>query len=178
MKKYYQDLKEQLKKDLNIHNTMAVPALKKIVVNVGVKNAVMDKKNIEIVSQVLAQITGQKPKVNAAKKSIAGFKVREGDKIGLMVTLRGDRMYGFYGKLVHVVLPRIKGFRGVKSTAFDSKGNYTLGLSEYSVFPEVDSGRIDTIQGLEICIVTSAKNQQEGFALLKAMGMPFVKGGK
>jgi large subunit ribosomal protein L5 len=175
MKQQYLDLKQQLQTDLGIKNPMATPALKKIVVNIGVRYATADKKNMEVVSQVLTQITGQKPKVTAAKKSIAGFKLREGDKIGLMVTLRGNRMYDFYSKLVNVVLPRIKDFRGVKSTAFDPQGNYTLGLSEYSVFPEVDTGKIDRIQGLEICIVTTARDKEHGFALLKAMGMPFQK---
>lgn len=175
MKQQYLDLKKQLQTDLGIKNPMATPALKKIVVNVGVRYATADKKNMEVVAGVLEQITGQKPKVNAAKKSIAGFKLREGDKIGLMVTLRGNRMYDFYSKLVNVVLPRIKDFRGVKPGAFDPQGNYTLGMAEYSVFPEVDTGKIDRIQGLEICIVTSAKNKEEGFALLKAMGMPFQK---
>lgn len=175
MKQQYLDLKKQLQTDLEIKNPMATPALKKIVVNIGVRYATADKKNMEVVSQVLTQITGQKPKVTAAKKSIAGFKLREGDKIGLMVTLRGNRMYDFYSKLVNVVLPRIKDFRGVKATAFDPQGNYTLGLAEYSVFPEVDTGKIDRIQGLEICIVTTARDKEHGFALLKAMGMPFQK---
>ncbi len=175
MKKQYQELKAKLQKDLGIKNVMAVPAIIKIVVNAGVKNAVADKKNMEIASQVVTQITGQKPKINAAKKSIAAFKLREGDKIGLTVTLRGARMYDFYSKLVNVVLPRIKDFRGVKTTSFDGQGNYTLGLTEYSVFPEVDTGKIDRVQGIEICIATTAKNREEGFALLKAMGMPFQK---
>lgn len=175
MKQQYLDLKSKLQEDLGIKNPMALPALLKIVVNVGVKNAVADKKNMELASAILTEITGQKPRINAAKKSIAAFKLREGDKIGLTVTLRGNRMYDFYSKLVNVVLPRIKDFRGVKNTAFDVKGNYTLGLTEYSVFPEVDTGKVDRAQGMEICIVTTAKNRDEGFALLKAMGMPFVK---
>jgi len=175
MKQQYLDLKKQLQTDLGIKNPMATPALKKIVVNIGVRYATADKKNIEVVTGVLEQITGQKPKVNAAKKSIAGFKLREGDKIGLMVTLRGSRMYDFYSKLVNVVLPRIKDFRGVKKDAFDPQGNYTLGLAEYSVFPEVDTGKIDRVQGLEVCIVTTAQDKEHGFALLKAMGMPFKK---
>ena len=175
MKQQYLDLKKKLQEDLKIKNPMATPALSKIVVNVGVRYATADKKNMEIAAQVLEQITGQKPKVNAAKKSIAGFKLREGEKIGLMVTLRGNRMYDFYSKVVNVVLPRIKDFRGVKATAFDAQGNYTLGLTEYSVFPEVDTGKIDRVQGLEICIVTTAQDKEHGFALLKAMGMPFQK---
>lgn len=169
------NLKEILAQELGIKNPMAIPQLKKIVVNIGVRNAVGDKKNLEVAEQVLTQITGQKPKVTRAKKSISSFKLREGDKIGLVVTLRGKRMKDFYAKLVDVVLPRIKDFRGVTKDAFDTRGNYTLGLSEYSVFPEVDTGKVERIQGLEICIVTSAQKKEHGYVLLKEMGMPFVK---
>lgn len=173
--KYNKEIVEQLKKDLGIKNPMAVPHLSKIVVNIGVKNAVADKKNMEVAGQVLAQITGQKPKIAAAKKSISSFKLRQGDKIGVTVTLRGNRMYEFYQKLVSIVLPRLKDFRGVKSTSFDSMGNYTLGLSEYTVFPEVDPGKVERVMGMEITIVTTSKNKEQSFALLKALGMPFAK---
>ena len=173
--KYIKETVPALEKEFGIKNPMAVPALSKIVVNIGVKNAIADKKNMEIAAGVLAQITGQKAKVTSAKKSISSFKLREGEKIGLMVTLRGKRMYDFYEKLVTIVLPRIKDFRGVKKTSFDKNGNYTLGLTEYSVFPEVDTGKVDRVQGLEISIVTTGKSQEEGFGLLKAMGMPFQK---
>lgn len=176
MKEFYQtEVAQRLKEDLKITNHMAVPMLSKIVVNMGVRGAVADKKTVDVAGQVLALVTGQKAKVTLAKKSIAGFKLREGDKIGLVVTLRGNRMYDFYGKLVNVVLPRIKDFRGVKDTSFDTKGNYTLGLYEYSVFPEIDLGKFTNVQGLEICIVTTAKNKQDAYALLKETGMPFVK---
>lgn len=173
-----QEYKEKIKKvqeELGIKNPMAVPGLKKIVVNIGVKNAVADKKNMEVAEQVLTTITGQKPRVNKAKKSIASFKLREGDKIGLTVTLRGNRMHDFFYKLVNVVLPRIKDFRGVSSKAFDEKGNYTLGLSEYSVFPEVDTGKIERVLGIEMTIVTSATKKEDGRALMRALGMPFQK---
>jgi large subunit ribosomal protein L5 len=170
-----QQLAKKIGEQLGIKNSMAVPHLEKIVVNIGVRNAVADKKNIEVAEQVLGQITGQKPKITRAKKSISSFKLREGDKIGLVVTLRGARMHQFYRKLVDVVLPRLKDFRGVKNNAFDSRGNYTLGLEEYSVFPEVDTGKVERIQGLEICIVTTARSREEGHALLKEMGMPFAK---
>ena len=123
----------------------------------------------------MEQITGQKPKVTAAKKSISSFKLREGDKIGLAVTLRGNRMYDFYGKLVDVVLPRLKDFRGVSKASFDKQGNYTLGIAEYSVFPEIDPGKIDRVQGLQITVVTSATNKEAALELLQALGMPFVK---
>lgn len=174
-KKYTDSLSKKLKQDLGIKNTMAVPALKKIVVNIGVRNAVGDKKNLEIVREILRQITGQQPKVTAAKKSIASFKLREGDKIGMMVTLRGDRMYDFFDKLVNIVLPRIKDFHGVKRNSFDSRGNYTLGLFEYTVFPEIDPGKAERVQGLEIGIITSAKDRKDGYALLEGLGMPFEK---
>ncbi len=173
--KYQKEVVKKLQEELGIKNPMAIPAIKKIVVNMGVKQATADKKNMEIGVDVMKQITGQKPKVTAAKKSIASFKLREGDKIGLMVTLRGNRMYNFYGKLVDVVLPRLKDFRGVNKDSFDTKGNYTLGLSEYSVFPEIDPGKIDRVQGLQITIVTNAQTKEHAQALLKAMGMPFVK---
>lgn len=173
--KYQKEVAKKLQEALHIANVMAVPKLTKIVVNMGVKNAVADKKNMEIATQVMELVTGQKPKVTSAKKSISSFKLREGDKIGLVVTLRGTRMYDFIGKLIDVVLPRLKDFRGVGKDSFDTKGNYTLGISEYSVFPEIDPGKIDRIQGLQITIATSASTKEAGQALLKALGMPFVK---
>ena len=173
--KYTKEIAKKLQDDLKITNVMAVPKLTKIVVNMGVKNAIADKKNMEIATQVIELITGQKPKVTRAKKSISSFKLREGDKIGLVVTLRGTRMYDFYGKLVDVVLPRLKDFRGVKKTGFDGRGSYSLGIAEYSVFPEIDPGKIDRIQGLQVTVVTSAKTQEHTEALLRALGMPFAK---
>lgn len=164
-----------VQKELGINNPMSVPKLSKIIVNVGVKDALSDKKSIEKVAGIIGQITGQKPKVTVAKKSIATFKLREGDKIGLVVTLRGKRMHNFFKKLVSIVLPRIRDFRGVKSTSFDGKGNYTLGFTEYTVFPEIDPGKVEKVQGLEISIVTTAKDNKEGLALLRIMGMPFQK---
>lgn len=156
-------------------NTFAVPHLEKIVVNMGVKDAVSDKKLIEKMSGALGQITGQKPKVTRAKKSIAAFKLREGDPIGLTVTLRGRRMYEFFGKLVNLVLPRLRDFHGVKRTSFDGFGNYTLGFSEYAVFPEIDPSTVDRMQGLEVVFVSTARDDTEGFMLLEALGMPFKK---
>jgi len=179
MNNFKKDYKEKilslLQKDLNIKNNMAVPKLTKITVNMGVKDAIADKKNMDIAAAVFSQITGQKPKVTAARKSISGFKLREGEKIGLVVTLRGERMYDFFQKLVTIVLPRIKDFRGVKKKSFDTRGNYTIGLSENSVFPEVDLGKVEKVFGLEITIGTSAVNSKAAFALLKAFGMPFQK---
>src|SRR5579859_5866600 len=174
-KKFITEIKQEIQKELSIKNPMAVPQLSKIVINIGVRNAVGDKKAVDAVGDILGQITGQKPKITKAKKSIAQFKVRQGDKIGVVVTMRGKRMYTFFDKLINVVLPRIKDFHGVKKDSFDPKGNYTLGIIEYSVFPEIDTGKIDRIQGLEISIVTTARSKEEGQSLLTALGMPFQK---
>jgi len=174
-KQFNTTIAKELQKTLGTKNVMAVPKLKKIVVNMGVKDAVADKKNIERMSVALGQVTGQKPKVTRAKKAIATFKLREGDPIGLVVTTRGERMYTFFEKIVKIVLPRIKDFRGVKRNSFDKKGNYTLGLYEYSVFPEIDPGSVERLQGMEIVFVTSAKDNHEGLTLLEALGMPFAK---
>lgn len=174
-KKYIETLREELKKSLGVTNIMQVPSLKKIVVNMGVADAVMDKKNIEKATVAITTITGQKPRVAKARKSIAGFKVREGDAIGLVVTLRGDRMYAFLDKMVGIVFPRLRDFHGIRKTSFDPQGNYTLGMYEYAVFPEVDPSAVEKLQGLEISFVTSAKNKEEGLALLAALGMPFEK---
>ena len=173
--KFNSKIKGDLKTELAIKNIHGVPRLKKIVVNMGIKDALADKKNIEIATQTLAQITGQKPKITKAKKSIATFKLREGDRIGVMVTLRGKRMYDFYEKLVGIVLPRLRDFRGVPIKSFDGRGNYSLGFSESLVFPEIDPSNIEKVQGLEITIVTSARDNKEAEALLRALGMPFAK---
>lgn len=165
----------KLKEKLGIKNIFAVPHLSKILVNMGVKDAISDKKNMEKGASLMVKITGQKPKVTKAKKSISTFKLREGEEIGLVVTLRGKRMYDFFEKLTKIVLPRIRDFRGVRTTSFDGRGNYTLGFSESTVFPEIDPSTIDRIQGLEINIVTTAKDDKEGFELLSIMGMPFQK---
>lgn len=170
-----EELVLKLQKELGIKNSMAVPRLSKIVVNMGVKEALSDKKNIEWGISVLSLITGQKPKVTKARKSIASFKLREGDEIGLMVTLRGKRMDDFFEKLVGVVLPRLRDFHGVSKKSFDGHGNYTLGFGEYTVFPEIDLGKAEKVQGLEVTIITTAKKDEKGLALLKALGMPFQK---
>lgn len=164
-----------LQKELGLKNPMSVPSLFKIVVNMGVKDALIDKKNLEKSSVILAQITGQKPKWTTAKKSISSFKLREGDKIGLVVTLRGKKMYDFFERLITVVLPRFRDFHGVKRASFDGSGNYTLGFTESTVFPEIDPGKIDKIQGFEVSIITTARDDKKGLSLLKAMGMPFEK---
>lgn len=166
---------KEIQKELNIQNIMAVPKLLKIVVNMGIKDALLDKKNIEKGTLALSQITGQKPKVNVAKKSISSFKLKEGDKIGLMTTLRGKRMYDFFEKLTTIVVPRLRDFHGIEKEGFDGHGNYTLGFVESSVFPEIDTGKVEKAQGLEVTIITSAKNDKKGFVLLRALGMPFKK---
>ena len=168
----------KLQESLGLKNKMDAPELLKIVINVRVRDAVADKKNLEKADELIRNITGQKSKVTAAKQSIAGFKLRQGDKIGLMVTLRGKKMYDFFTKIISVVLPRFRDFHGVKINSFDGHGNYTMGFSESSVFPEVDPGKVDKVQGLEVSIVTTAKNDKEGFALLEALGMPFEKNKK
>lgn len=173
--KYNKELVGKLQKDLGIKNVMALPKLTKIVVNMGVKDAVNDKKIIEKMAGALGQVTGQKAKPTKAKKAIAGFKIRQGDVIGLVVTLRGKRMYEFADRLIKIVLPRLKDFRGVPRNSFDGRGNYTLGFHEYSTFPEIDPASVDRLQGMEMVFVTTGKDNKEGFALLEALGMPFAK---
>lgn len=173
--RFNKTLVKELQKTLDMKNPMRVPKLTRVVVNMGVKDAVADKKLIDKMGVALGQITGQKPRVTKAKKSIASFKLRQGDPIGLMVTLRGKRMYGFVDKLIAVVLPRIKDFRGISRTSFDGRGNYALGFSEYAVFPEINPDTVERMQGFEIVFVTTARTNEEGLALLTAFGMPFVK---
>jgi len=172
---YKKELQAQLQKKLGKKNVIAVPSLSKIVVNMGVKGALQDKKNMQNGISILTQITGQKPKVTKAKQAIASFKLRQGDQIGVVVTLRGKRMYDFFEKLITIVFPRIRDFRGIKKTAFDGRGNYTLGFNEHIVFPEIDPGKVDKIYSLEVCIVTTAKNDEEAFQLFEVLGVPFVK---
>lgn len=176
-KKYKEEILPKLQKELGIGNSMRVPMLSKIVLNIGVKNAVADKKNMQNAINILSLISGQKPKITKAKASIAAFKIREGDEIGAMVTIRGKRMYDFFEKLVSIVFPRLKDFHGIKKTSFDNSGNYTIGFSEHTVFPEIDPGKVEKNQGIEVTIVTSAKDKEEGLTLLKALGMPFTKYG-
>jgi large subunit ribosomal protein L5 len=166
---------EKLKKELSIDSSIGVPKIEKIVVNAGIKDALSDKKNIDNALSILTQITGQKPKITTARKSIATFKLREGDKIGAMVTLRGKRMYDFYDKLVGIVFPRLRDFRGISVKKFDGRGNYSIGFQETMVFPEIDPAKQEKNQSLEVSIVTTAKNDKEGEALLRVLGMPFAK---
>ncbi len=166
---------KELQEKLGVKNVMAVPRLIKIVVNMGVKDEISDKKNMERAQVILGEITGQKPKVTKARQSIATFKLREGEPIGVVVTLRGKRMYDFFTKLTSIVLPRLRDFRGVGKKQFDTRGNYALGFTEHTVFPEIDLGKVEKVLGFEIIIVSSAKDEKSGFALLSALGMPFKK---
>lgn len=172
--RYREDIVPALQRELGYANIYQVPKLEKIVVNVGLGEAIANGRALEAATSDLATITGQQPVVTRAKKSIAAFKLRAGMPIGAMVTLRGERMYEFLDRLVSVALPRIRDFRGVSPNSFDGRGNYTLGLREQLMFPEIDYDRIDKIRGLEISIVTTAKTDDEGRRLLALLGMPFA----
>jgi large subunit ribosomal protein L5 len=173
---YKKEMVPQLMNELGITNKMAVPKLVKIVVNCGIgAEAQKDKKIIEKVTEQLGIITGQRPHITRAKQAISSFKLRAGDPVGLRVTLRGMRMYDFILRLTIVALPRVRDFRGIPNKGFDGRGNYTLGLSEQTLFPELDYGLIDRVRGFEITFVTNAKNDKGGKTLLKALGMPFAK---
>lgn len=171
--KYVKDVTPALVKEFSYTNPMSVPKLDKIVVNVGLGEAIQNAKAIDAAVGDLMIITGQKPVVTKAKKSIAAFKLREGMSIGAMVTLRGDRMYEFLDRLVSLALPRVRDFRGVSPKAFDGRGNYTIGLRDQLIFPEIDFGKIDRARGMNICIVTTANTDEEARSLLRHLGMPF-----
>src|SRR5499425_1944298 len=171
--KFEKEVAPALLKELELKNPMAVPRLHKIVVNMGVGEATQNAKVLDPAVNELGQITGQKPVVTRAKKSIAAFKVRQGQSIGAMVTLRGDRMYEFLDRLVNIVLPRVRDFRGVSTKSFDGRGNYTLGLRDQLIFPEIDYAKVDKLKGMNVTIVTTAKNDNEARALLRSFGMPF-----
>ena len=168
-------IRENLMKELDLKNIMECPTLEKIIVNMGVGEATQNAKLIDAAMNDLGIITGQKPLVRKAKKSEAGFKLREGMPIGAKVTLRKERMYDFLDRLVNVVLPRVRDFEGVPSNSFDGRGNYSLGLRDQLVFPEIEFDKVDKLQGMSITIVSSARTDEEGKALLKAFGMPFKK---
>jgi len=173
--KYRETIAPELFKEMGYTSPMQVPTLEKIVVSVGVGEAIVNKKLLDSAVKELELITGQHVLKTKARKSIANFKVREGQEIGAMVTLRGDNMWIFIERLISIALPRVKDFRGVKPNAFDGHGNYSLGITEQIIFPEIDFDKIERVSGLNIAIVTTAKNDEEGFALLKKLGMPFSK---
>src|SRR5689334_11020630 len=174
LKEHYQKkVIEALKKEFGYSNVMAVPKVQKIAVNIGLGEATQNPKLMDPAANELGQIAGQRPIITKARKSIAAFKLREGMSIGCTVTLRGDRMYEFLDRLVNVALPRVRDFRGVSSKSFDGRGNYTLGLRDQLIFPEIDYNKVDKIKGMNVCITTSARTDAEGLALLKLLGMPF-----
>lgn len=171
--KYLNEVVPALRKEFGYTNIMAVPKIRKIVVNMGLGEATQNAKVIDTASDDLARIVGQRPAVTRAKKSIAAFKVRQGMPVGSMVTLRGERMYEFLDRLMNVALPRVRDFRGVSSKSFDGRGNYTLGVRDQLIFPEIDYNKVDKTRGLNVCITTTANTDAEALALLKHLGMPF-----
>lgn len=175
--RYESEIAPALVKSLNLDNVMEIPRVQKVVVNIGVGEALDNAKALDAAVEDLTIITGQKPVITKARKSIANFKLREGRAIGVKVTLRGERMWSFLDRLMNVALPRVRDFRGVSPNSFDGRGNYTLGLREQLVFPEIDYDKIDKLRGLEISIVTTARTDDEGRQLLQMLGMPFRKEG-
>src|SRR5688572_2060982 len=176
--KYNNEVVPALRKAFDLKNIMQVPRITKVVVNIGMGEAMDNPKAMEAAVSDLTTITGQKPVMTKARKSIANFKLREGRLIGTKVTLRGDRMWAFIDRLLSTALPRVRDFRGVSANAFDGRGNYTLGLRDQLILPEIDYGKADKTRGMNITIVTSAKSDEEAFALLKLLGMPFAKTGQ
>ena len=173
--KYDSEIKKALMEKYHYSSVMEIPALNKIVINIGVGDATQDSKRLEEAVAELTQISGQKPVITKAKKSIAAFKLREGQEIGCKVTLRGNRMYEFLDKLLSISLPRVRDFRGVSRNAFDGRGNYTLGIKEQLIFPEIEYDKVVKVRGMDIVIVTTANTDKEAFALLEKLGMPFQK---
>ncbi|MGP3778949.1 50S ribosomal protein L5 [Halanaerobium saccharolyticum] len=172
---YKEEILPQLMEKFDYNNVMEAPKLEKIVVNVGLGDAKEDTKLLDTVVDEIARITGQSPTVTRAKKSIANFKIREGMPVGVKVTLRGEQMFEFLYKLINITMPRIRDFRGVSPKSFDGRGNYSLGISEHTVFPEINIDDVDNVHGMEITIVTSAETDEEAFELLSLMGMPYKK---
>ena len=174
-KLYEEEIVPNLTKKFNYTTKMQVPKIEKIVLNMGVGDALADQKYLDAAVKDLQAISGQKPVVTTAKKSIAGFKLREGNKIGCKVTLRGENMYNFLDKLVSIALPRVRDFRGVNEKSFDGRGNYTLGIKEQLIFPEIEYDKIDKVRGMDIIFVTTAKTDEEAKALLSMLGLPFAE---
>ena len=176
LKELYQtEVRRKLQEEFQIKNPMAVPKIEKVVLNMGMGEAISNAKILDAAVDELSTITGQKPIVTRAKKSIAAFKLREGVPIGTMVTLRGEKMYEFLDRLINVALPRVRDFRGVPTKSFDGRGNYTLGIRDHLIFPEIDAGKVDKAKGMNITIVTNAKTDEQARTLLRELGMPFGK---
>jgi large subunit ribosomal protein L5 len=172
---YRQDVVPALMKEFGYRNAMEVPRLEKVVINIGMGEALQNPKAMDSAASDIAAITGQKPVITRARRSIANFKIREGNAIGLMVTVRGDRMWEFIDRMVNAALPRIRDFHGVSNKGFDGRGNYTLGIREQLIFPEIEYDKIDHIRGLQMTLVTTARNDEEGKRLLQLLGMPFSR---
>ncbi len=173
--RFLEEIKPTLMKEFNYKNAMSVPEIHKVVINIGVGDGETNDKGLNAAVRDVATITGQQPVVTRARKSISQFKIREGNRIGVMVTLRGDRMYEFLDRLLNIALPRIRDFQGVSPNAFDGRGNYTLGLREQLLFPEIEYDKIDKIRGMEVSVVTTARTDEEGRRLLTLFGMPFAR---
>ena len=171
--RYQKEVAPAIAKEFGIENPMAVPRLDKIVLNMGMGEAIANAKVLDTAVEELKAIAGQKPVITRAKKSIASFKLRQGMPIGVMVTLRGEQMYEFFDRLVSIALPRVRDFRGVSPKAFDGRGNYTIGVREQLIFPEIDFNKVDKTRGMNVSIITTARNDEQARALLKALGMPF-----
>jgi large subunit ribosomal protein L5 len=171
--RYQKEVAPAIAKEFGIKNPMAIPRVQKVVLNMGMGEAIANAKILDTAVDELRSITGQKPVVTKAKKSIASFKLRQGMPIGVTVTLRGDRMYEFLDRLVSIALPRVRDFRGVSPKAFDGRGNYTIGVREQLIFPEIDFNKVDKLRGMNISIITSARNDEQARALLRGLGMPF-----
>jgi large subunit ribosomal protein L5 len=171
--RYQKEVAPAIAKEFGITNPMAIPRVQKVVLNMGMGEAIANAKILDTAADELRAITGQKPVITKAKKSIASFKLRQGMPIGVMVTLRGDRMYEFLDRLVSIALPRVRDFRGVSPKAFDGRGNYTIGVREQLIFPEIDFNKVDKLRGMNISIITSARDDEQARALLKGLGMPF-----
>jgi len=172
---YVKEVRKKIQEQFGIKNAMAIPKVEKVVLNMGMGDAIQNSKVLDAAVDELGQITGQKPVVTKAKKSIASFKLREGMSIGTRVTLRGDKMYEFLDRLINIALPRVRDFRGVPTKSFDGRGNYTLGIRDHLIFPEIDAGKVDKSKGMNITIVTTAKNDEQARFLLRELGMPFGK---
>jgi large subunit ribosomal protein L5 len=170
---YSKEVSKKVKDEFGIKNPMAVPKIEKVVLNMGIGEATANPKVLDNAAEELGQIAGQKPVIRKAKKSIASFKLREGVAIGTSVTLRGDRMYEFLDRLINIALPRVRDFRGVPTRAFDGRGNYTLGIKDHTIFPEIDLAKVDKAKGMNITIVTTAKTDEQARYLLRELGMPF-----
>jgi large subunit ribosomal protein L5 len=172
---YTKEVRKKIADQFGIKNAMAIPKIEKVVLNMGMGDAIQNSKLLDAAVDELGQITGQKPVITKAKKSIASFKLREGMSIGTRVTLRGDKMYEFLDRLINIALPRVRDFRGVATRSFDGRGNYTLGIRDHLIFPEIDAGKVDKSKGMNITIVTTAKNDEQARFLLRELGMPFGK---